>query len=58
MTRAIEDPAEVERMGTAAIALRDDLIHPFAAQLAELFELYDELLARPASARQVSPRIS
>lgn len=44
MVAAIEDPREVERLGAAALGLRNQLIAPFAAQLADLCALYEELL--------------
>lgn len=58
MTRAIEDPREVERLGLTAIELRGDLIHPFASQLAELSELYDELLTGSRGNRPDPSRIA
>ena len=44
MAAAIEDPGEVRRLGDGALALRSELIRPFSAGLAELDELYRELL--------------
>ena len=46
MIAAIEDPAEVQRLGARALGLRDELISPLAVQVAELSALYDEVLAQ------------
>ncbi|HWE12935.1 MAG TPA: glycosyltransferase [Solirubrobacteraceae bacterium] len=46
MAAAIEDPAEVQRLGRGAVALRGELIRPLARQLEDLSELYDEVLSR------------
>jgi glycosyltransferase involved in cell wall biosynthesis len=51
MTRAIEDPSEVERLAATAVQLRDELIRPFTSGLAELSSLYDELVGRVAEGR-------
>ena len=43
MVCAIENPAEVSRLGETAAALRDELIEPFESALARLTGLYHEL---------------
>jgi glycosyltransferase involved in cell wall biosynthesis len=49
MIRAIEDHAEVERLGRALAQSRDELIRPFSAGLADLSELYEELVHQVAA---------
>lgn len=51
MSRAIEDPAEVRRLGAATVRLRHELIRPFSSGLAELSELYHELVGRTHEGR-------
>lgn len=46
MAAAINDPETVRRLGASALALRDELIRPFARQLEDLDALYADVLTR------------